>query len=97
MTIIPGMRNISWATVVFQMIHMQKHCHVGVLLTLLSLNSFLVAQPSIDLLFKVPRYSCPSLSIDGKYFAALYTEDDRTSIMTLNLESKEAGRTSLPE
>jgi dipeptidyl aminopeptidase/acylaminoacyl peptidase len=69
----------------------------GSLLVVLTFNSFSNSLPPVDSLFKAPRYSNPSLSLDGKYFVALYTENDQTGLMTLNVETKEAGRTTLPE
>jgi hypothetical protein len=53
--------------------------------------------PSIDSLFKTPQISQPSLSLDGKYFIALYTENDQTSLLSFNLETREVCRAGLPE
>jgi dipeptidyl aminopeptidase/acylaminoacyl peptidase len=53
--------------------------------------------PPIDSLFKTPRIDEPSLSLDGKYFVALYTENDQTSLLSFNLETKEVVRAGLPD
>jgi dipeptidyl aminopeptidase/acylaminoacyl peptidase len=56
-----------------------------------------VSPPPIDSLFMNPRFSHPSLSLDGNYFAALYSEDDQQSLLSYDLVNKKAGRTSAPE
>jgi dipeptidyl aminopeptidase/acylaminoacyl peptidase len=66
-------------------------------LLLSSLTSFCASPPSIEDLFKSPRLSTASLSLDGLYFAALYSDSDQTSLMTLNLQTKQAGRTAVAE
>jgi pimeloyl-ACP methyl ester carboxylesterase len=73
-------------------------CSFTALLALTSVTcAFAAGPPDIASLFRAPRYSRPSLSPDGRYFVALFTEDDQTSLMSFNLETHEAGRTSLPD
>jgi dipeptidyl aminopeptidase/acylaminoacyl peptidase len=75
-----------------------KGKHLAIITVLVLAQKILcVSLPSIDELFRNPRITHVSLSLDGEYFAALYSDGDQTSLMTYNIQTKQAGRTGLPE
>jgi len=67
------------------------------LVLILVRKDFCSIPPSIDSLFTNPQVFQASLSWDGKYFVALYSEKDQISLMSYNLQTKKASRTSVPD
>jgi dipeptidyl aminopeptidase/acylaminoacyl peptidase len=68
-----------------------------ILVFMAALSAFPASPPSLDSLFRTPLYSYASLSIDGKYFAALYSQNDQTALMTYDIQKRVYGRTYPPD